>query len=99
MPEPSGRELYDKWSEMRVDLAQINTKLDFLMELKRDVEKVDEKVAEVDTKANKALSMAEENKADIAEMKSGNQFRFNVVIGAILTITGFMVTIGIAIFT
>jgi hypothetical protein len=96
MNEPSGREhnakeIYDILTELRVDIGVIKTQVGYFSEVKTTAENAD-------GKAEKAMALAEENSRDIAEMKANNQFRFNVMVGAILTITGFLVTIGVAIF-
>lgn len=91
MSEPTNRELTEKIADIREWLVRIDTKMDYMNEVKRTAE-------EADSKADEALALSRENKNDIAEMKSNYQFRFNLTIGAILTIIGFLVTIGVAIF-
>ena len=102
MNEPTGRELNDKIADIREWLVRIDTKVDFLNEVKRTAE-------EADAKAEKGLGLAEQNREDIDELEtrtqkkfdelySTNQFRFNIIVTAILAITGFLVTVGIAIF-
>ncbi|MFE7820607.1 hemolysin XhlA family protein [Priestia megaterium] len=92
MSEPTSRELSEKIADIREWLVRIDTKVDYLNEVRRTAE-------EADRKADEGLALAKENKEDIAEMKANQQFRFNLTIGAILTIIGFLVTIGIALFS
>ena len=85
------KEIYDILTELKVDIGVIKTEVKFLSEIKTTAQNADDK-------AERALALAEENARDINEMKANNQFRFNIVVGAILTLVGFLVTIGIAFF-
>ena len=85
------KEIYDILTELKVDIGVIKTEVKFLSEIKTTAQNADDK-------AERALALAEENARDITEMKANNQFRFNIVVGAILTLVGFLVTIGIAFF-
>ena len=85
------KEIYDILTELKVDIGVIKTEVKFLAEIKTTAQNADDK-------AERALALAEENARDITEMKANNQFRFNIVVGAILTLVGFLVTIGIAFF-
>lgn len=85
------KEIYDILTELKVDIGVIKTEVKFLSEIKTTAQNADDK-------AERALALAEENARDINEMKANNQFRFNIVVGALLTLVGFLVTIGIAFF-
>jgi hypothetical protein len=85
------REIYDILTDLKVDMGVIKTQVSYLSEVKTTAENADDK-------STQALALAQENTRDIAEMKANNQFRFNIMVGAILTITGFLVTIGVALF-
>lgn len=91
MSEPSNRELTEKVAEIREWLVRIDTKVDYLNEVKRTAD-------EAKSTADEALALSRENKNDITEMKSNQQIRFNLTLGAILTIIGFLVTVGVALF-
>jgi hypothetical protein len=85
------REIYDILTDLKVDMGVIKTQVSYLSEVKTTAENADDK-------STQALALSQENSRDIAEMKANNQFRFNIMVGAILTITGFLVTIGVALF-
>ena len=88
MSEPSSRELSEKIADIREWLVRIDTKVDFLNEVKHKAEQADEK-------ADKALSLSQENREDIRDMKANTKW----VWGTILTVTGLLITVGIAVFT
>jgi hypothetical protein len=91
---PSGHELNEKIADIREWLVRIDTKVDFLNEVKRTAEKAEEKADSADVKASKALALAEENRDDIVEMKANTKW----IWGAMLT--GATIIIGIvALFT
>lgn len=90
-PQHSSREIYDILTELKVDIGVIKTQVGYFSEVKTTAQNADDK-------AERALALAEENARDLTEMKANNQFRFNVMVTAILAITGFLVTVGIAIF-
>jgi hypothetical protein len=90
-PQHSSREIYDILTELKVDIGVIKTQVGYFSEVKTTAQNADDK-------AEKALALAEENARDINEMKANNQFKFNVMVTAILALTGFLVTVGIAIF-
>ncbi|XSD74711.1 hemolysin XhlA family protein [Bacillus subtilis] len=88
MSEPSNNELNDKIADIREWLVRIDTKVDFFNEVKTTAERADEK-------ADEALSLAKENRADIADMKANTKW----VWGVMLTVVGMLLTVGIALFT
>lgn len=88
MAEPTTRELYDIINEMRVDIGVMNTKMDFVMDSRKTAERAE-------AKADKALAVAEKNREDIRDMKANAKW----VWGAILTVVGFLVTVGVAVFS
>ncbi|PJH94862.1 hemolysin XhlA family protein [Bacillus sp. SN1] len=88
MPEPSNNELNDKIADIREWLVRIDTKVDFFNEVKTKAERADEKSEE-------ALTLAKENRADIADMKANTKW----VWGVMLTVVGMLLTVGIALFT
>lgn len=90
-PQHSSREIYDILTELKVDIGVIKTQVGYFSEVKTTAQNADDK-------AERALALAEENARDITEMKANNQFKFNVMVTAILALTGFLVTVGIAIF-
>ncbi|XOT28957.1 hemolysin XhlA family protein [Bacillus subtilis subsp. subtilis] len=82
MSEPSNNELNDKIADIREWLVRIDTKVDFFNEVKTKAERADEK-------ADEALSLAKENRADIADMKANTKWIWGVMIGvAGLAISG-----------
>jgi len=83
MSEPISRDI----AELREWLVRIDTKMDYMSEVKRVAD-------EADAKADKALAMSEANREDIRDMKANTKW----VWGAILTVIGFLVTVGIAVF-
>lgn len=88
MTEPSGHELNEKIADIREWLVRIDTKVDFLNEVKRTAE-------EAESKADEALAISKENREDIREMKANTKW----VWGTILTAIAIIVSIGIAVFT
>lgn len=87
MSEPSGHELNEKIADIREWLVRIDTKVDYLNEVKHTAE-------QADAKADKALSLAEDNRQDIRDMKANSKW----VWGTILTVAGLLITVGIAVF-
>jgi hypothetical protein len=83
MSEPISRDI----AELREWLVRIDTKVDYLNDVKHTAE-------EADAKADRALALANENREDIRDMKANTKW----VWGAILTVIGFLVTVGIAVF-
>ncbi|WP_078548631.1 hemolysin XhlA family protein [Litchfieldia alkalitelluris] len=87
MTEPSSRELSEKIADIREWLVRIDTKVDFLNEVKHKAEQADEK-------ADKALVLSNENREQIRDMKANTKW----VWGTILTVAGLLITISIAVF-
>jgi hypothetical protein len=88
MSEPSTRELYDKLNELKVDLGIISTKVDFFNDVRRTAE-------EADSKADKALAIAEDNREDIRDMKANAKWLWGCGIAVVAAI----IPIGIAVFS
>jgi hypothetical protein len=88
MSEPSTRELYDKLNELKVDLGIISTKVDFFNDVRRTAE-------EADSKADKALAIAEDNREDIRDMKANSKWLW----GLGITVVAAIIPIGIAVFS
>lgn len=88
MTEPSGHELNEKIADIREWLVRIDTKVDYLNEVKRTAE-------EADSKADKALQLSEENRQDIRDMQANTKW----VWGTIVSVLAIVVTIVVAIFT
>ena len=88
--EPSVDELKfnEKIADIREWLVRIDTKVDYLNDVKRTAE-------EADSKADEALALSKVNKEAIAEIKANDKWKWS----AILTIFGIMVSIGIAYFS
>mgnify|MGYP001148411512 CR=1 FL=1 len=80
-------DMNDKISDIREWLVRIDTKVDYLNEVKSKAESADKK-------ANEAWNLAEQNREDIRDMKANSKWLW----GTLLTIFGIMVTIGIAVF-
>lgn len=87
MSEPSGRELNDKIADIREWLVRIDTKMDYLSEVKHTAE-------QAENKAEEALSLSKENREDIRDMKANSKWAW----GTILTVAGLLITLGIAVF-
>lgn len=85
MAEPTGHELNEKIADIREWLVRIDTKVDYLNEVKHTAE-------QADAKADQALSLAKENRDDIRDMKANTKW----VWGTLLTVAGLLVTIFIA---
>ncbi|MCY8898128.1 hemolysin XhlA family protein [Bacillus spizizenii] len=82
MPEPNIHEFNDKLAEVREWLVRIDTKVDYFNDVKTTAERADEK-------ADEALSLAKENRADIADMKANTKWIWGVMTGvAGLAISG-----------
>jgi len=86
--EPSRRELDDKIAEIREWLVRIDTKVDFLNEVKRTAE-------EAESKADEALAISKKNVEDIRDMKANTKWAW----GIIVTIAGLLLSLGIAVFS
>ncbi|MGN2662184.1 holin [Bacillus stratosphericus] len=63
MSEPISRDI----AELREWLVRIDTKVDYLHDVKHTAE-------EADAKANKALALGEENRKDIRDMKANTKW-------------------------
>lgn len=85
---PTSRELSEKIADIREWLVRIDTKVDYLNEVKRTAEQAEEK-------ASQALTMAQENREDIRDMKADKKW----VWGTMLTVIGLLISVGIAVFT
>ncbi|MEK4970725.1 hemolysin XhlA family protein [Cytobacillus sp. FSL R7-0696] len=85
MAEPTGHELNEKIADIREWLVRIDTKVDYLNEVKHTAE-------QADAKADQALSLAKENRDDIRDMKANTKW----VWGTLLTVAGLLVTVFIA---
>jgi hypothetical protein len=83
MSEPISRDI----AELREWLVRIDTKMDYMSEVKRTAD-------EADAKADKALAMSEENREDIRDMKANTKW----VWGTIIAVLGVLVTVGVAVF-
>ena len=94
MSEPTGMELNEKIADIREWLVRIDTKVDFLNEVKHTAETAEAKAEAADAKASRALSMAQENEKDIAEIKANDKWKWS----AIISILAMVVSIGIAYF-
>ena len=94
MSEPTGTELNEKIADIREWLVRIDTKVDFLNEVKHTAETAEAKAEAADSKASRALSMAQENEKDIAEIKANDKWKWS----AIISILAMVVSIGIAYF-
>ncbi|MFL6562437.1 MAG: hemolysin XhlA family protein [Bacillus sp. (in: firmicutes)] len=83
MSEPISRDI----AELREWLVRIDTKMDYMSEVKRVAD-------EADAKADKALAMSEANREDIRDMKANTKW----VWGVMLTVVGLLLTVGVAVF-
>lgn len=88
MPEPTTRELYEKINSMAIDISVMNTKMDFVMDSKKTAE-------EAKQTADKALSLAQENRELIRGMKDNTKWLWGCGIALVAAI----VPIGIAVFS
>jgi hypothetical protein len=88
MSEPSTRELYDKLNELKVDLGIISTKVDFFNDVRRTAE-------DADSKADKALAIAEDNREDIRDMRANTKWLWGCGIAVVAAI----IPIGIVVFS
>ena len=83
MPEPISRDI----AELREWLVRIDTKMDYMSEVKRVAD-------EADAKADKALAMSEDNREDIRDMKANTKW----VWGTMIAVLGLLATVGVAVF-
>lgn len=95
MSEPSSRELNEKIADIREWLVRIDTKVDFLNEVKHKAELADAKADEAKSIAEEAKQMSLDNREDIRDMKANTKW----VWGTILTVSGLLISVGIAVFT
>jgi len=86
MSEPSGRELNDKISDIREWLVRIDTKMDHMADIKRTAD-------EANVKADKAVSMSEENAKDIEGIKKTTHWAIGLIVPSVLTIVGILFTV------
>jgi hypothetical protein len=83
MSEPISRDI----AELREWLVRIDTKVDYLNDVKHTAE-------EADAKADKALAMAEENRNDIRDMKANSKWLW----GVFIALAGVIAPIAMAVF-
>jgi hypothetical protein len=83
MAEPISRDI----AELREWLVRIDTKMDYMSEVKRVAD-------EADAKADKALAMSEDNREDIRDMKANTKW----VWGTMIAVLGLLATVGVAVF-
>jgi hypothetical protein len=83
MSEPISRDI----AELREWLVRIDTKMDYMSEVKRVAD-------EADAKADKALAMSEDNREDIRDMKANTKW----VWGTMIAVLGLLATVGVAVF-
>jgi hypothetical protein len=88
MSEPSSRELNEKIAEIREWLVRIDTKVDMFHDVKRVAE-------DADNKADKALSLAQENRELIKGMKENTKWLW----GCGIAVVAAVIPIGIAVFS
>jgi archaellum component FlaC len=88
MPEPSSREINDKIAEIREWLVRIDTKMDYMSEVKRVAD-------DAKTTADEAKQLSVENREDIRDMKANTKWLW----GFVVSVTAIVVTIGIAVFS
>jgi hypothetical protein len=91
--EPNNRELNEKIYEIREWLVRIDTKMDYVSEVKRLAENADAKAELADAKAEKALSASVENEKDIEGIKKTNMWAVSIIVPSILTIVGILATV------
>jgi len=84
--EPSNNEMNDKIADIREWLVRIDTKVDYFNEVKHTADRAHEK-------ADEALVLAKESRADISDMKANTKWLW----GVILTVVGLAIS-GIALF-
>jgi hypothetical protein len=98
MTEPSSKEFYDVVTEIKVELGVINTKVDYLNEVRHIAEKAKSTAEEAKQLAldNKEdIKRAEEN-AERAESKRVAAMRW--VWATMLSVAGLIITVAIAVF-
>ena len=83
MGEPISRDI----AELREWLVRIDTKVDYLNDVKHTAE-------EADAKADKALAIAQENREDIRDMKANTKWVWRTIIAVL----GLLATVGVAVF-
>ena len=83
MPEPISRDI----AELREWLVRIDTKMDYMSEVKRVAE-------EAKTTADEARQLSMENREDIRDMKANTKW----VWGTIIAVLGLLATVGVAVF-
>lgn len=88
MTEPNNRELNEKIADIREWLVRIDTKVDYLNEVRHTAEQAEEK-------ADKALALSQENREQIRDMKANTKW----VWGVVIAIAGLLIPVGIAVFT
>jgi hypothetical protein len=86
MSEPSGRELNEKIAEIREWLVRIDTKVDMFHDVKRVAE-------DADNKADKALSLAQENRELIRSMKENTKWLWGCGIAVVAAVIPIAITV------
>jgi Haemolysin XhlA len=87
MTEPSGRELNEKIADIREWLVRIDTKVDYLNEVKHTAEQAEKT-------ADEALALSKENRQDIRDMQTNSKWLW----GTIISVFAIIVTIAVAVF-
>jgi hypothetical protein len=86
MTEPNNRELNEKISDIREWLVRIDTKVDFLNEVRTTAERAEQK-------ADKALQSTEVNKEAINKMQTTTKWAVGLLVTAIIGLATVVVAI------
>lgn len=86
MTEPNNRELNEKIGEIREWLVRIDTKVDFLNEVKSTAERAEHK-------ADKALQKADEQTKQIDGIKKTAMWAIGLMVPAIIALAGIVVSV------
>lgn len=86
MTEPNNRELNEKIGEIREWLVRIDTKVDFLNEVKSTAERAEQK-------ADKALQKADEQTKQLDGIKKTAQWAIGLMVPAIIALAGIVVSV------
>ncbi|MGC4378416.1 hemolysin XhlA family protein [Fictibacillus sp. Mic-4] len=86
MTEPNNRELNDKIADIREWLVRIDTKVDYLNEVRSTAERAEQK-------AEKALMKTDDIDKNIDQIRTTTKWAIGLTITSILSIGGLIVTI------
>lgn len=75
----------DKFIQMQLTMARIDSKLDDIGEIKRELSGARQQIAELDKRLSQSIDHVDQLEKDIEELESRNTWLTRTTVGAIIT--------------